>query len=68
MTNTSPILNRSFLIAAALLVSACASTLNDRRVSQHWAMDVCAELDRDQQRACMEEGLIVAPATNEMQP
>ena len=49
-------------LLAALLLSACVSPLADPRVSDHWAMDVCAELNRSEQRACMREGLKEAPA------
>lgn len=56
-------MKRYLALALASQLAACASPLADRRVSSHWAMDVCAELDRDQWRACMREGLKVAPAT-----
>ena len=50
------------IIPAALLLAGCTFPLADPRVSDHWAMDVCAELDRSEQRACMREGLKEAPA------
>lgn len=48
------------LILAMALTACATSPLNDPRVSKQWAVDVCAE--RDDQIACMVEGLTVAPA------